>query len=124
MKKKICVITSTRAEYGLLRNVIRNIEADDSLECKLVVTGSHLVPEFGNTVEEIEKDGNEIDAKVEIQMAGDSSTSTCKTMGIALISFGEYFERIKPDFVVILGDRYEMCAIACAAINFKIPMTR
>lgn len=122
MKKKICVITSTRAEYGLLRNIIRKIDEDPVLECRLVVTGSHLVPEFGNTVMEIENDKNQIDARIEIQMAGDSSVSICKTMGMALISFGEYFDRTKPDLAIILGDRYEMCAIACAAINFRIPI--
>lgn len=122
IKRKICIVTSTRAEYGLLRNIIQNVENDSGLECCLAVTGSHLMSAFGNTVQEIENDGVRIHKKIEIQMGGDSPVSMCKTMGIALISFGEYFSRIKPDLVLLLGDRYEICAIACAAANLKIPI--
>lgn len=121
-KPKICIVTSTRAEYGLLKNIIQNVENDPELECCVAVTGSHLMPELGNTVREIENDGVRIDEKIEIQMSGDSPVSMCNTMGLALISFGGYFSRIKPDLVLLLGDRYEICAVACAASNLKIPI--
>lgn len=121
-KKRVCVVTSTRAEYGLLHNIIKLIDSDPDLECLLVVTGSHLLTEFGNTVREIESDGVRINERIDIQMAGDSGLSMGKTMGIAMILFSEYFSRSRPDVLVLLGDRYEIHAVACAATCLKIPI--
>lgn len=120
--KKICVVTSTRAEYGLLKNVINEINEDDSLELLLVVTGMHLSEEFGLTVKEIENDGHRISDKIEILMATDSPQSISKTMGIAMISFADYFARVKPDMLIVLGDRYELLPICACAMNEMIPI--
>lgn len=120
--KKICVVTTTRAEYGLLRNLIKNIDKDSDLQLQLVVTGSHLVSNFGFTVKEIEKDNINITEKVDILMAADSPEAISKTMGMALISFAQVFKEIEPDFLVVLGDRYELLPICLSAANFKIPI--
>lgn len=121
-KKRVCVVTSTRAEYGLLKNLICKIEKDEMLELMLAVTGSHLLESLGNTIDEIKEDSININAQIDIQITGDSEVSVCKTMGQALISFSDYFAKVNPDIVILLGDRYEICAIACAALNLRIPI--
>lgn len=121
-KKRLCIITSTRAEYGLLKNIIRKAVSDQDIEALIVVTGSHLSCAFGFTVDEIEETGIDIHRKIDIQVDEDSESAVCKTMGNALTAFADYFEESKPDMILILGDRYEMCAIACAAVNFRIPI--
>lgn len=120
--KKVCVVTGTRAEYGILRPLIKKINKDNELILQIVATGMHLSPEFGMTYKEIEKDGFVIDEKVEILLSADTPTSICKTMGLAMISFGETLQRLKPDAIVILGDRYEMLAVATVAMILKIPI--
>lgn len=120
--KKICVITGTRAEYGLLKPLMEKIYNDDDLQLQLVVTGMHLSPEFGLTYKEIEKDGFNIDDKIEILLSSDTPVSISKSMGLAMISFSESFNRLKPDLVVVLGDRYELFAAVSAAIVAKIPV--
>lgn len=120
--KKVCVVTATRAEYGLLRPLMDNIKKDEDLKLQLVVTGMHLVQEFGYTYREIEKDGYKIDEKIEVLMNSDTKLGMAKTMGLAMISFSEVFTRIEPDIVVILGDRYEMLAIASTAMILNIPI--
>lgn len=120
--KKICVVTGTRAEYGLLKPVMEKIQEDEQLQLQVVATGSHLSPEFGLTYQEIEKDGFFIDEKVEILMSSDSPVGITKTMGLAMISFGEVFQRLSPDMVVLLGDRYEIYAVAGAAHVSNIPI--
>jgi hypothetical protein len=120
--KKICVVTGTRAEYGLLKPLIRRIKADSELELQLVVTGMHLSPEFGLTYKEIVKDGFEITEKVEMLLSSDTSIGISKSMGLALISFSEVFERIKPHMLIVLGDRYEIFSAASAAMNSRIPI--
>lgn len=120
--KKICVITGTRAEYGLLKPLMEKIYNDDDLQLQLVVTGMHLSPEFGLTYKEIEKDGFNIDDKIEILLSSDTPVSISKSMGLAMISFSESFNRLKPDLVVVLGDRYEIFAAVSAAIVAKIPV--
>ncbi|GAA0083779.1 UDP-N-acetylglucosamine 2-epimerase [Clostridium sp. CTA-7] len=122
MKKKIAVITGTRAEYGLLFPLIKKISVDDNLELKLIVTGAHLSPEFGLTYKLIESDGFKIDKKIEILLSSDSDSSINKSMGLAMISFGEYFEENHLDMIVVLGDRYEIFAAASAAAISKIPI--
>lgn len=120
--KKIVILTGTRAEYGLLSPIIKKLIASKNVDVKVVATGTHLSPEFGMTVMEIEKDGIEIDKKIEILLSSDSSVGVSKAMGLALISFSEYFEETKPDALMILGDRYESLAVAIAALNAKIPI--
>lgn len=122
IKKNICVITGTRAEYGLLSPLIKKISIDDSLNLQLVVTGAHLSPEFGLTYKEIEKDGFKIDKRIEIILSSDTSVAINKSMGLAMISFSEYFEESKPDLVIVLGDRYEIFAATTAAAISKIPI--
>ena len=120
--RKICVVTGTRAEYGLLYWVLKKIKSDFELELQLVVTGMHLSPEFGLTFREIEKDGFEILEKVEILLSSDTATGVAKSVGLATISFVDVFERLKPDFLMILGDRFELLAAAQAALFSKLPI--
>ena len=120
--KKVCVVTGTRAEYGLLKPVIDKIYNSDTLELQLAVTGMHLSPEFGLTYQEIEKDGYPITAKVEMLLSSDTNVGITKSMAVALMGFADFFEHNKPDMVVILGDRYEMLMVAVAAMIAKIPI--
>ncbi|MFT9495203.1 UDP-N-acetylglucosamine 2-epimerase [Anaerosolibacter sp.] len=120
--KKICVITATRAEYGLLRPLIESIEKDKDLQLQLMVTGMHLSPEFGLTYQEIDKDGHRIDEKIEILLSSDTSIGISKSMGLVLISFSEAYQRLKPDFIIVLGDRYEIFAAVSAACIAQIPV--
>lgn len=120
--KRICIVTATRAEYGLLKNIILKLKKNSDFEVNIVATGMHLSPEFGFTYKEIEKDGLEIDEKIEILLSSDTPVSISKSMGLALISFAEYFSRKRPDIVIILGDRFEMLSVCCAAMNERIPI--
>jgi len=119
--RKICVVTSTRAEYGLLYWLLKEIEADSELKLQLIVTGMHLSPEFGLTYKEIEKEFK-IDKKVEILLSSDTSIGISKSMGLAQISFSEAYDELKPDMVVVLGDRYEIFSAASAAMIARIPI--
>jgi GDP/UDP-N,N'-diacetylbacillosamine 2-epimerase (hydrolysing) len=121
MIKKICVVTGTRAEYGLLYWLMKEIQADISFQLQLVVTGMHLSPEFGLTFQEIEKEFH-IDKKIEILLSSDSAVGISKSMGLAQISFGEAYEELKPDLIVLLGDRYEIFSAASAAMVARIPI--
>lgn len=120
--KKLCVITATRAEYGLLRPLMRLIDAHKDLQLQTFVTGSHLSPEFGYTYKLIEQDGFHIDAKVEMLLSADTGTSIVKSMGLGLVGFADALDRLKPDAIIILGDRYEMLVMASAASILKIPI--
>jgi GDP/UDP-N,N'-diacetylbacillosamine 2-epimerase (hydrolysing) len=120
--RKIGVVTSSRADYGLLKNLLVKIQSEPNLDLFLFVTGSHLSPEHGNTVDEIIKDGLKITKKLEIIMLSDSDVSICKSLGLAMISFSDCFENYKPDILLILGDRYEMMAASCSALIMKIPI--
>ena len=122
MKKNICVLTATRAEYGILRPLMEVIDKSESLNLQLLVTGAHLSPEFGLTYNGIEEDGFYIDEKVEMLLSSDTATGIVKSMGLGMTSYADSFNRLKPDAVVILGDRYEMLATASAASVFKIPI--
>lgn len=122
MKKKISILTATRAEYGLLKPVILKLLAVPEFDVRVVVTGAHLSPEFGLTYKEIEQDGIPIDEKIEILLSGDTPTAISKSMGLALIGFGDYFARLNPDMIVVLGDRYETLGVCCAAMNQRIPI--
>ncbi len=122
MKGKLCVVTGTRADYGLLRPLIKRINNDDELELRLIATGMHLSPEFGLTYKEIEEDGYLIDGKVEILLSSDTPMGISKSMGLAMIGFADVFERLKPDIIVVLGDRYEIFSAASAAMIARIPI--
>jgi len=121
MNRKICIITGTRAEYGLLYWLMKEIEADSELELQLIVTGMHLSPEFGLTYKEIEKEFK-IDKKVEILLSSDTPIGISKSMGLAQISFAEAYEELKPDIVVVLGDRYEIFSAVSSAMVARIPI--
>jgi len=120
-KRKICVVTGTRAEYGLLFWLMKEIEADSNLELQIIVTGMHLSPEFGLTYKEIEKDFT-ITKKIEMLLSSDTSIGISKSMGLAQISFAEAYEELKPDIVVVLGDRYEIFSAVSAAMIARIPI--
>ena len=122
MDRNICVLTATRAEYGLLKPLMDLIHKSDHFNLQLLVTGSHLSPEFGLTYKSIEEDGFTIDEKVEMLLSSDTATGIVKSMGVGMIAFADSFERLKPEAIVILGDRYEMLAAASAASVFKIPI--
>jgi GDP/UDP-N,N'-diacetylbacillosamine 2-epimerase (hydrolysing) len=121
MKRKICVVTGTRAEYGLLYWLMKEIEADSELELQIIATGMHLSPEFGLTYKEIEKEFK-IDKKIEMLLSSDTAIGISKSMGLAQISFAEAYNEIKPDIVVVLGDRYEIFSAASAAMIARIPI--
>ena len=122
MKKKLCVVTATRAEYGLLKPIIVKLASSLAFEVQVAVTGAHLSAEFGLAYREIEKDGIIIHKKIEMLLSSDTPAAISKSMGLALISFGEYFAESRPDAVLLLGDRYETLAVACAAMNEEIPI--
>lgn len=122
MKRKICVITGTRAEYGLLFWTMKAITNDINLELQVVVTGMHLSPEFGNTFIEIENDGFHINKKVEMLLSSDTSIGITKSMGLGMISFAEVFEELKPDIILVLGDRFEIFSAVSAAMIARIPV--
>lgn len=122
MKRKICVVTGTRAEFGVLYWLIKSIEEDNDLELQLIVTGMHLSPEFGLTYQSILDAGLSIDRKIEILLSSDTPIGIAKSMGLAHISFGEAFDQLRPDLVVILGDRFEMLAVASVAMVSCIPI--
>lgn len=121
-QRKICIVTGTRAEYGLLYRLMRNIAEDEQLQLQLVVTGMHLSPEFGLTYREIETDGFMIDAKVEMLLSSDTPVGIAKSMGMGIIGFADVLDRLQPDFIVVLGDRYEILAAAQAAMAARIPI--
>lgn len=121
-KRKICVVTGTRAEYGLLQWLMRDIAADPALCLQLVVTGAHLSPEFGSTYRQIEADGFVIDAKVEMLSASDTPTGITKSMGRGVMGFADALSQLQPDVLVVLGDRFEILAVAQAALIARVPI--
>ncbi len=123
MKKvRICVLTATRAEFGLLKPIISEMEKRDNLDVRIVATGMHLSPEFGMTYTEIEEAGFHIDKKIEMLLSSDSTVGVAKSMGLAMIGFADYFNEIKPDLVFIIADRYEALAVASVAMCERIPI--
>ncbi len=120
--KRICVVTATRAEYGLLKGIIKSLSAIPGYAVNVAVTGTHLSPDFGMTYREIENDGIPIDRKISILADGDTPSAVSKTMGQAMMQFADYFEESKPDMLLVLGDRYETLAICIAAMNQRIPI--
>lgn len=118
----ICVVTATRAEYGLLKPLMKLIEQSKILNMQVLVTGAHLSTEFGLTYKEIVQDGFIINEKVEMLLSSDTATGIVKSMGVGMIAYADVFERLKPDALVVLGDRYEMLAIASSAFISRIPI--
>jgi len=122
MNRKICVITGTRAEYGLLRWVMQGIKDDADLNLQVIATGMHLSPEFGLTYKAIEADGFEIDRKVEILTSSDTPVGIAKSMGLGMIGFADALNELNPDLIVVLGDRFEIFSAVSAALVARIPV--
>ncbi|MDE6772036.1 MAG: UDP-N-acetylglucosamine 2-epimerase (hydrolyzing), partial [Muribaculaceae bacterium] len=120
--RKICFITGTRADYGIMAPLMRAVKESGMADLSVIATNMHLSPDYGMTVDEITADGFSIDARVESLLAADSPSATVKSMGLTQIGLADAFARINPDLVVILGDRYEMLAAASAALIFRIPV--
>ena len=119
MSRNICVVTGTRAEYGLLRPLLTVLASDAGVSLQLVVTGAHLSPEFGRTEEEIRADGFAFE-RLEMLLSSDTPVGMAKSTGLAVIGFADLFSRLAPDIVVVLGDRYEILAAAQAAMLMRI----
>ena len=120
--RKICIITGTRAEYGLLYWLMKGVESTNNLELQIIVTGMHLSTEFGLTYQQIEKDGFKIDKKVEMLLSSDSEVGITKSMGLGLIGFADALNDLRPDLIVVLGDRFEIFSAVSAAMIQKIPV--
>ncbi len=121
-RRKVCVVTGTRAEYGLLYEVIKTLHQDPAFALQLAVTGTHLSPEFGMTVREIEGDGFPVAERVEVLLSSDTETAVATSMGLALIGFAKAYDRLHPDVLVVVGDRFEVFAAVAAAVPFRIPV--
>ena len=120
--RKICVITGSRAEYGLLRWVMQGIKDDPTLKLQVLATGMHLSREFGLTYREIKKDGFRIDRKVKMLTGSDTPVGIAKSMGKGLIGFADALNELKPDLIVVLGDRFEIFSAVAAALVARIPV--
>lgn len=120
--RKICVITGSRAEYGLLSGLMKAIHEDADLRLQIIATNMHLSSEFGLTYREIEKDGFTIDKRVEMLLSSDTPNATAKSVGLGTIGFADAYEDLKPDMIVVLGDRYEILAAVSTALFYKIPV--
>lgn len=120
--KRIGIMTGTRAEYGLLKSLMQEINKDNDLELYLIVSGMHLSPEFGMTYQEIEEDGFEINAKVEMLLSSDSPAGISKSIGLGVIGFADEFQRADLDMLILLGDRYEALSAAICALVMRIPI--
>jgi UDP-hydrolysing UDP-N-acetyl-D-glucosamine 2-epimerase len=121
-KRKICVVTGSRAEYGLLSVVMKEIKDNPAFTLQVVATGTHLAPEFGLTYREIEKDGFSIDARVDLHFSSDTPVGITKSLGKGVIGFADALHTLKPDLLMLLGDRFEILAAAEAALVAKIPI--
>jgi UDP-hydrolysing UDP-N-acetyl-D-glucosamine 2-epimerase len=119
---KICVVTGSRAEFGLLTPLLSALKNDPAFELQILVTGMHLSAEFGNTCKEIESAGFSISEKVDMLLSSDTDTAIVKSMGLGMIGYADTFDRLKPSWVIILGDRFESFAVAIAAYMKKIPI--
>ena len=120
--RKICVVTGSRAEYGLLSGLIHAIQDDPELELQIIATNMHLSPEFGLTYKEIESDGFSISKKVVMLLSSDTANATAKSVGLGFIGFADAYEDLRPDMIVVLGDRYEIVPAVSTALFYKIPV--
>jgi UDP-hydrolysing UDP-N-acetyl-D-glucosamine 2-epimerase len=121
-KRKVCVVTGTRAEYGLLYPVLKEIQARKELSLQLVATTAHLSNEFGLTYRQIEEDGFNIDEKIDNLLSSDTKSSIAKSTGLATMLLADSFEKLDPDVVLLLGDRFETHAAATTALLMNIPI--
>ncbi len=122
MRRRIAVVTGSRADFGLLSRVIAGLMAADDVECQVVATGAHLSPMHGHTVTELEEGGVPVAWRVDLQLGADSPVETVKAMGRGVVGFADAFDALRPDIVVVLGDRYEILAAASAATVANIPV--
>ncbi len=122
MKRRIAVFTGTRAEYGLLYWLMKDIQASEKLTLQVIVSGMHLSPEFGETWKQVQADGFPIDAKVEMLLSSDTPVGVVKSMGLGTIGFADALDRLQPDLLVVLGDRFEALAVVQAALIMRIPV--
>ena len=122
MKKKICVVTGSRAEFGLLTPLMEEFRHDIDILLQLIVTGMHLSSDYGLTYKEIEKENFEINEKIDISLTSDTAVGISKSTGLSIEGFARAYERLKPDIVVLLGDRFEILGAACAACICKVPI--
>src|SRR6202795_1957875 len=122
MKRKIAAVTSSRADYGHLYWPLRDLADDINVDLKIIALGSHLSPEFGNTVQEIEKDGFRIDSRIECLLSSDTDVGMAKTIGVATLSLADLFGKMRPDLLLLIADRYEMLAPAAVALALRIPI--
>ncbi len=120
--RRICVVTGSRAEYGLLYWLMKEIQQDGSLALQVIATGAHLSPEFGLTYKTIEQDGFRIDEKIEMLLSSDTPVGIAKSIGLGVIGFAGALGRLKPDIMVVLGDRFELLAATIAAMTARIPI--
>ena len=120
--KNVCVITGTRADYGLLYWTLKALKEEETINLQLCATGMHLSPEFGLTYQQIEKDGFSIDYKVETLISGDTGSAIAKSIGLGVIGFADAFQQLSPDLILVLGDRYEILAAVIAAMSARIPV--
>lgn len=122
MKKKVCVVTGTRADYGLFYPLLKRIKKDDLFDLQIIAAGMHLSPEFGYTYKEIEADGFRIDEKVDMDLSSDTEAGISNSIGTGIAGFADVFSRSKPDILLLLGDRFETLAAAISAFIAKIPI--
>lgn len=122
MKRKIAVVTSSRADYSHLYWPLKDLQASDKVDLSIVALGAHLSPEFGNTIDEIERDGFKIAAKIECLLSSDTDVGMAKTIGLATLSLSDLFAQMRPDLLLLIADRYEMLAPASVALALRIPI--
>src|ERR1700735_1927694 len=122
MKRTIAVVTSSRADYSHLYWPLRELCAHPDVDLKIIVMGAHLSPEFGSTVQEIEKDGFHIDERVECLLSSDSDVGMAKTIGVATLSLADILGQMRPDLLLLIADRYEMLAPASVALALRVPI--
>lgn len=120
--RKLCVVTGTRAEYGLLKHLIKAISASKNFKLQLIVTGSHLSKHFGYTYREIEGDGFHIDKKIDIDVRGDKCNDTARSTALSIEGFSKSYADLKPDLLLLLGDRYELLGAAISAMIHRVPI--
>ena len=122
MKRTIAVITSSRADYSHLYWPLRDLSENENVDLRIIALGSHLSPEFGNTIQEIEKDGLQIDSRIECLLSSDSDIGMAKTIGVATLGLADLFGKMRPDLLLLIADRYEMLAPAAVALALRIPV--
>jgi UDP-hydrolysing UDP-N-acetyl-D-glucosamine 2-epimerase len=121
-RRKICVVTTSRADFGLLGGLMKAIKTDPALQLQVIASGMHLAPAFGLTSREIEAEGFKIDHKIDLQLEGGTALANLKSIAIGLNGFGVAFSKLKPAWVVLLGDRFELMSVAISALMLRIPI--